>query len=487
MPLKLRLFVLFTVLSFPLPAAQQGRAPADDAAPAADEAPQHVRIRNIEITTRDVFAREDAARRPLYRLFNGLHWSTREEVIRRELWFKEGDVVTQPQIEELERNLRALGIFGEVRIEQLRVANGDTDLRIVTRDRFSFIPIVVPFSVGGVDGFQAFLSERNLFGKGDRLTLSGSSNTENEQSVNLSFTDLHFFDTWHRMRASVSSTEEGPGFSLGIDRPFKHLRDPWSWGGGASSSETEIDFFESGDSVAEVPVESQFANVFLAHAGGPHASRRTVGFDVRYSDTRYGVARGRDAAIIRVPNDISRASVGPFFRFDVTGSYDKAERLDTLDFTQDVRLGLRTELLVSGSYRDERGVDARFEPLASAAASLALKPLPATYFTFAASGSARWHAGETQGWSQSAALHAFQQSLPRQTLAANISYDEVFEREELTVQITLGEDNGLRGYPARQFSGTQRLRVNVEDRIDTGLELRSVHLGLVLFFDAGWI
>ena len=55
------------------------------------------------------------------------------------------------------------------------------------------------------------------------------------------------------------------------------------------------------------------------------------------------------------------------------------------------------------------------------------------------------------------------------------------------LELTLGEDNGLRGYPAREFSGSRRVRFNFEDRIDTGLEFRTVRLGLVPFFDTAWI
>ena len=91
------------------------------------------------------------------------------------------------------------------------------------------------------------------------------------------------------------------------------------------------------------------------------------------------------------------------------------------------------------------------------------------------------------GWTAAAALHAFQLSLPRQTLALSLAYDEVFESENLPLQLNLGEDSGLRGYPAREFAGTERYRLNLEDRIDVGASWRSFDLGMVAFFDAGWI
>jgi hemolysin activation/secretion protein len=54
------------------------------------------------------------------------------------------------------------------------------------------------------------------------------------------------------------------------------------------------------------------------------------------------------------------------------------------------------------------------------------------------------------------------------------------------VQFTLGENSGLRGYDARYFEGDRRLRINFEDRIFTPLELFTLHLGVVAFFEAGY-
>ena len=72
-------------------------------------------------------------------------------------------------------------------------------------------------------------------------------------------------------------------------------------------------------------------------------------------------------------------------------------------------------------------------------------------------------------------------------IGANVVYDAVEELQGLPVELTLGEDSGLRGYAAHEFAGTARVRLNVEDRFDTGLELATLRLGLVTFYDAGWI
>ena len=56
-----------------------------------------------------------------------------------------------------------------------------------------------------------------------------------------------------------------------------------------------------------------------------------------------------------------------------------------------------------------------------------------------------------------------------------------------SVQFKLGADSGLRGYPARQFTGDKRLLMNLEDRqfwgnISIGPK---IDIGSVVFVDAG--
>src|SRR5690606_9064890 len=102
-------------------------------------------------------------------------------------------------------------------------------------------------------------------------------------------------------------------------------------------------------------------------------------------------------------------------------------------------------------------------------------------------GGLRWQDGRRLAHRTRTAFHLFQKSLPSQTLGLSLLYDDAVDRQDLRPQLTLGEDNGLRGYPARRFASDRYLLLNIEDRIDTGLELWSVHLGLAGFVDVGWI
>ena len=121
-------------------------------------------LREVRVGTRDVFELKQAAEEPLYGLFNALHVTTHEAVVLRELWFGAGDTIGEDQRAELERNLRATGLFGaaEVRFAPTGVP-GEADLIVDTRDRFSLIASATGSVVGGVGGYNATVGETNLF------------------------------------------------------------------------------------------------------------------------------------------------------------------------------------------------------------------------------------------------------------------------------------------------------------------------------------
>ena len=156
---------------------------------------------------------------------------TREEVVRREVWFESGDRITEQERAELERNLRATGLFGaiDVRLEETGTP-GEVDLVVDTRDRFSLIGSAGGSVVGEVTGYYVLVGETNLFGTGNSISLSASGNDEDESEFGIDYSDWQLFDTWHRLDVAAGATEEGPFVRAAVTRPFKHLQDPWSYG-----------------------------------------------------------------------------------------------------------------------------------------------------------------------------------------------------------------------------------------------------------------
>ncbi|HRV81592.1 MAG TPA: hypothetical protein P5218_09160 [Planctomycetota bacterium] len=446
------------------------------------------RVRHIDIVTRNVFSREKVKGRWLYRFINALHVPTHEPVVRRRIWFAEGDMVTYEELAELERNLRAIGLFAEVSVEAQPTGQpGEIDVAVLTRDLFSLQLGASGFSVGGVSGFHGSLAESNLFGRGDKVGVSAKRNSNGELETLVSYTDLYLFGSPYRMRVAAGTTEEGPQVQFEFGRPFYHLEDPNSWGVAAAYIENLYDYYDGGETTAEVPTDVASARAFIAFAEGTRERRRTLGYELRLEHTNFGVARGPAAPGIDVPGNLDQATLASRIGYEWNQSFLKLERLDALDAVEDVALGLRVDLLVGGLLRAEENASTRLEPVVEPNLRAAWMPAEDTYLSLQTTGRVRWFEEQATGWNSTAALHLYQQSLPYQTLALSLVYDQAYEGEDLPIQYNLGEDNGLRGYPAREFAGTRRLRLNLEDRIFTDVRYRSIRLGIVPFFDMGWI
>ena len=421
-------------------------------------------------------------------LLRRLHWTTEAGVAMQEVWFEPGDEVTRADLDELERKLRNTGLFAEVETEVTPGAEpGTIHVLVRTRDKFTLVLGASGALVGDVGSVRANVGEDNLFGKGDRINLTYVENSEGETDGSIAYTDRHLFDEWLRLRVFGRTTEEGDSVGLRLWRPARQLAEPFEWSVAGLTGTSDVDYFSGGDSVAEVRIDEDRFDLSAGWGSGTRDAYWQWGLSGTFDDTAYGAARGPQAARIDVPGDTTRVRLGPFVRFDRTARFARTTRLDTLGFVQDLRLGGGAELFASAQHRDEEGEDDAVQPVAGARVYGAFAPRDDTYVTLDVEASGRFDDGSTVGSTQSWALHAFHLAPRGHTLAASVTFDDVFEDQGLPREVTLGEDNGLRGYPSREFAGAKRVRVNLEDRVDLDLEVRGLRFGCVAFADAGWI
>lgn len=450
----------------------------------ADKVP--ARLREIRIVTADVF--DDSNRRLLARLANALHWQTRTEVIERELWVRRGSVVDDALAAELERHLRALGLFADVVVRLVATEQPDlVDLEIVTRDRLTLNSGAGASYVGGVTGVRASIGENNLLGLGDRVSLSFTKNSEGEYRGGFSYTDLQLFDTWHTATVRGNQTDEGQSLGLTVRRPFQHLADPRAHGFALAHDEAAVDYFRGGESVAEVPFVRNSLAGDVTWASGTRDARRYLGLGLSFDDTDYEPATGPLAPEIRVPGDVQSLFVGPSASWQWIDGYREVEGLDTLSYVQDLTLGVTLGATLGVRWRDEAGRSGELQPEANVHGAWTSELAKDLYASLGARGGARLNDGETVGWFASGAARAFALLTDSHTLAASCTFDAVEESQDLRRELTLGEDNGLRGYRARFFAGTRQLRTNLEHRFDSGLEFATLRFGTVLFFDVGHV
>ena len=457
-------------------------------------------IRKITIQLRDVFEGDDLAYP--YRAANSVKVNTRDEVVRRELLFREGDVFDQFIIDESARNLRTLPFLREVAITTTQDGNA-VDVLIEVQDTWTLIPQVGFTSGGGQSRTTVGLAEGNVLGFGKRAELLFSDD-EGRKKIEGVYDDRRLWGTPQRLL--LGHFDRSDGFrTLGLwGRPFRSLLDKDSWQTYADVSDTVGKLFELGDErFIYRNKHTQVGASYTLSVGDPETERQraTVGYE--YQRDLFGEADLQDfedvdvnpASVSRDPNLLAedRQFSGPFAQYEliqpdfVSSNYiDRFERVEDYNLGNEFSIRLQFASHALGSQNDTGLLSlnhrwgyrlgeqefARFEVGASTRAD---------------------NFGFDNNFVRSEAKY-FNVLGPRtllglnvgvHTLASNlyVDYGADFDKDR---ELLLGAENGLRGYEDRTFSGSRRLVLNIEDRIHLVEDLfQLVNLGGVVFFDGG--
>ncbi len=440
-------------------------------------------ITGVEIRRNDVFSAED--RGLFYRAINSLHRVTEERVIKRELLLREGDLFDRDRAAETERILRALPFIADARVKGEPNPDGSVRLIVETWDQFSLRFGLSGGLFGGDSSARASLGESNLLGTGKAFNVKWKQSSDDSTSA-ITYNDPQFLTTHHDFKVGAEDSEEGGSYDVFLSQPFRTLDSQYSYGFRLTRDRRDVDFFEEGDEVAEVPSLQDSYSVFLQGAEGPREFRRFVGLRLSYSESEFGEASGEDAADVDIPPDDQITEVGPTFGAEYIRRFIQRRYVDQMDVPEDVSVGVKLDGFVGLHHREISDDSNQNQFATHLSLTSSYDPDDRQLFTFELFLQQRFLAGEVRGFSQSVALHYYNQWIDQHTLAGSVAFDRMGDEDGLEPQLTLGEDNGLRGYPARYFTGDHRLRINLEDRILTPWEVLKVKIGLAVFFDMGY-
>ena len=202
---------------------------------------------------------------------------------------------------------------------------------------------------------------------------------------------------------------------------------------------------------------------------------------VRYERSEFGLAPGAEL-VAGLPAD--RELAYPWFGLEwVEDNYATVHNQDQLARTEDLQFGrtLRADLgLADPAWGADR-----------TAAMIALHARGGQRFNdsqslfLAGDFTGRWESAGLQDALLQGDVRYYQRQSPRALLFAS-AHGAQDTNPDLDHQLTLGGDNGLRGYPLRYQSGTSSLLFTAEERFYTNwYPFRLFHVGAAVFADAG--
>lgn len=437
----------------------------------------HIDIQRVHIF--DISKEEE--NKPIFRFVNALHFLTKEDVIRRELLFKEGDKLDEELLKESERNLRSLEIFRQVEIRK-KQRNGIYDISVKTQDTWT---TAILFGIGGINRLRltlAGLEEKNLMGYDKQLSLR-YNRTEEREYYTFSYNDPRTLGYFLNLNAMYSRLSDGRTSSLSLIRPFYSLGTTWSAGISGSEQKLNIPIYREGEKDYELKNRGRHLELFISRLVYYEGDLlyRIKGF---YKFDRDLFSPKGSVSLENIPKDRKASAPGVGLQ-RIRADYVKADHINKFEREEDFNLG--SELNASVGFSSESFGSIDDELIFNGSYLFGFRSWHTSFGVGSFSLNFRNWGSDIRNALGSIDLRYFERSLPRQTLIFHLNITKGWDLDK-DVQLTLGSDSGLRGYHSNQFTGEKKVLFNIEDRIfikDDFLHL--VSIGLASFFDMGYV
>jgi len=472
-----------------------------------DPAPEGKTIGQVHVVTLEVFSKRDWR----FQMFNILHRTTREDIVRREALFAGGQPYRQDLIDETWRNLQHPDLSSAVVIVPVKAATpGLVDVLIVSRDVWS-LRLNTEFNIqqGRILALSASLSENNLFGWRKQAALVFDMD-QGAIAIGPSYLDRNIAGTRMTLTSSASALfsrdglhAEGGRFSTVVRYPLFSLAS--KWGAVASVS------YANG--VVRQFLENQLATVDLrstptvveqlpwiyrvrTFSTGASATRSFGTAVIQRVSAGYGYSVVRPSFTDQFPDDpaakaeFAQEIFPPSERVsDVFGAYSmftpryKTYRdLDTFDLSEVSTLGPSASASVTRGARILGG-DRDFVALAGSAG------WRLAFWDGLLSASAGWSGriyggGHLQDQAYSAGLYVASPVLVRWMRVVGSVGAGAYIDDTRNNFFVLGGDTGLRGYVVGDLRGKAEFLGHLEVR-SMAISLASLRLGGVVFSDVG--
>jgi hypothetical protein len=464
-------------------------------------------ISTVFIDNHSVFDPTDPALNPrfdwAYRLVNTLHVRTREEVIRREILFEEGDCYDLERMRDSERLLRAMPFIASVDIFGVQQADGTFHVIVDTRDEWS-TRVEPRISMGGGSSTRGLrLREDNLAGTGRQISLF-YLDREGERSYGASFHTPQLMGT--RWDADLAAGRSSAGYLLSqaVTYPFVGQVGNWAMRQGVHHEDRFFELWVPGEGELVplwVPESRRYLDVGAAYRWGTRGHNSTLigaaltGEWISYpDDPRFGDRTPEELLPDEVPL-IELETIESIRGLVMMGKrsvyYVRRRALDTVNGTEDVRLGVETGFSLGPSIplvSRDRDFSAALTVYAAGELSEVL-----TGGQLTVQGRRNYDSGaESTDWEDVLGeLDAWAYWRPsvssRHTMVASIRAAGGWHNVT-PFQLTLGSDAGLRGFGRHVDPGGRRLIASLEHRARLGWPLPDLFdLGGVAFMDAGKI
>jgi outer membrane protein assembly factor BamA len=440
-------------------------------------------IGEIEIDVRDIFNEADRRENAgLYRLADHLHVTTKPSVVRAQLLFKTGDAYLARKLAETERNLRLLTYFYDARVVPVRFKDGKVDIKVTTKDVWTLSPGLSFGRTGGTNNSNAYIQDSNILGSGKSLQFGHTVNVD-RTSDGVNWTDPTVFGTRWTDTLTYIDSSDGYQRTLQVTHPFYSLDTRSEVNILASAYDRTVSRYNLGNIVDQFNDDETSYELSGGLSKGLEngwVTRWTFG--MRYDRNRFVPTPVTSLPALQLPPD--RTLSYPFVGFDLLqDDYRKVADFNQIGRTEDLYFG--TEVSGEIGYTSTAfGADR--DALMLAAKARSGFQLPYSQFVFLnGTFSSRIEQGDARNLIATGTASYYLRWRPDWLFYSSLSATTT-DALDPDMQLLIGGDSGLRGYPLRYESGSSRFLWTVEQRFYTDwYPFRLARVGGAVFTDVG--
>jgi hypothetical protein len=440
-------------------------------------------IGHVDIDIRNIFDSQDPREsNGLYRLANNLHIRTKPSTVKAQLLFASGDKYLARKLAETERALRLLPYVYEARIVPMHYADGKVDVKVTTKDVWTLSPGISFGRAGGSNETKFNLQDTNLFGFGKTLQVSHGS-TVDRSTDSIGYVDPNVFGSRWTSKLAYADSSDGSQRSFQAAYPFYSLDAPWSAKVTALSFDRTISRYSLGTIIDQFnDNQSSYELSGGLSSGLVNGWVKRWTFGMRYDRNVFLPTPLTALPAKALPPD--RTLSYPFVGFDVLqDAYKKVGDENEIGKTEDLYFG--TEIMGELGYATS-ALGADREAVMLSVKALRGVELPRNQQLFLTGDVAlRFEEGRARNLIADAAAKYYWRWQQNWLLYAGLS-GTATNALDPDMQVLLGGDNGLRGYPLRFESGTSRALFTLEQRVFTDwYPFRLARVGAAIFADVG--
>jgi hypothetical protein len=444
---------------------------------------QRAVIGRIEIEPRNIFEETDPRENSgIYKLADHLHIRTKPSAIRAQLLFKSGDRYSGEVLAETERNLRRLVYIYDAHVVPVRFAKGKVDVKVITRDVWTLDPNISFGRSGGTNSTNFSLEEENFLGWGKQVQVGHVSNVDRTSNL-AQYLDPNVLGSHWTGSLTYVNSSDGNQRAFQLMQPFYSLDTRWSATLNAQTYDRTVSQYFLGNIVDQFTDHEKTYQVSGGVSDGlVDGWARRLLFGMYYDRSDFLPTPQSALPPKQLPPD--RTLSYPFVGFDILqDKYAKIGDENQIGRTEDLYFG--TEITGEVGYSNAAfGANRNAVMLASSVNSGIELPYAQQLFlngslntrledgsvrNLIGNGSARYYWRWRTDW----LLYA--------SLSGTVTHDL-----DPDVQLLLGGDSGLRGYPLRYEAGTSRGLFTIEQRVFTDwYPFRLVRVGAAAFADVG--